>query len=348
MIDLEKIKNDYNLFAQIQADTQLKPKGRNWWEGACPFCGGEDRFVVKLENGEYQWFCRVCGDGKYHDAIDYVIRRENVNFKNAVDLMGGGPLVDPIVVEERRAQYAAERLKRQQEIDTKIAKFSTDEIWLALHRRLDETRRQWWRDQGIPDNWQDALSLGYMDDKKYRSSGGELRTSPAYTIPYFNFDNGKPSFKTMQYRLTDPENPADRYRFEYGLDTTYYDTTPENPMDDICIICEGAKKAIVTKIFAGNGITCLAIPSKTDFGGVTSAITDNIKRVYVVLDPDGYDKPPAASVDWIPPQRKLAYQIGARARVVDLPMKVDDAITSGMPKDLFINYLKQGTKVSNN
>lgn len=52
--------------------------------GPCPFCGGRDRFNVKsLDDGDL-WICRQCGDGKYHDAVAFFMRRDGRSFAELV------------------------------------------------------------------------------------------------------------------------------------------------------------------------------------------------------------------------------------------------------------------------
>ena len=52
--------------------------------GPCPFCGGSDRFNVKTTDGGDLWVCRQCGDGKYHDVIDFLMRRDGRTFAEVV------------------------------------------------------------------------------------------------------------------------------------------------------------------------------------------------------------------------------------------------------------------------
>lgn len=42
------------------------------YEGACPMCGGTDRFYIKYQRTPQQWTCRHCQDGKMHTALDFV------------------------------------------------------------------------------------------------------------------------------------------------------------------------------------------------------------------------------------------------------------------------------------
>ena len=51
--------------------------------GACPFCGGRDRFRVQPH--ARRWLCRGCTGGKWQDAIAYVMRRRNCDFREACE-----------------------------------------------------------------------------------------------------------------------------------------------------------------------------------------------------------------------------------------------------------------------
>lgn len=83
-----EINQNYDLLALAGKDTELKKSGK-WHVGACPFCGGEDRFVIKLTKDGYRWFCRNCGKQKYHSTIDYIMRRDGLDFKSALASLGG-------------------------------------------------------------------------------------------------------------------------------------------------------------------------------------------------------------------------------------------------------------------
>jgi hypothetical protein len=57
--------------------------------GPCPFCGGEDRFRVQPNApGGGRWLCRGCTDGKWRDALAYVMRRDNLSFREACERLG--------------------------------------------------------------------------------------------------------------------------------------------------------------------------------------------------------------------------------------------------------------------
>lgn len=77
----------FDLLRLAESDTTLKRSGA-YYIGPCPFCGGKDRFNLKVTDDEHIWFCRQCGSGKYHDAADYLMRRENITYPEALTRMG--------------------------------------------------------------------------------------------------------------------------------------------------------------------------------------------------------------------------------------------------------------------
>jgi hypothetical protein len=323
MIDTTALLSHIDLRDMVERITgPSNGNGKRLW---CPFCQLGKRSTPALSLRQEFYFCFGCG--AKGDAIDLIQNLQQLSFVDACKQLGwdGSPGdiagMEHLKTERIAAQQQAEE-QRATQLDALLEEYSTDEIWASFQHRLDDDARQWWRGQGVPDEWQNYLRLGYTNDKAYYDQGHNLRHSPAYTIPYFH---EAWEFCNMQYRLVDPANPKDRYRFQPGLRTTYYSTLPSDPMQDCVVICEGAKKAMVSKIFGDTGdrVSILAVPSKTDAGGIVDAVK-NCKHVWIVLDPDAWDKPENASPDWKPAPVKLAQQIGKAARVVRLPFKSDD------------------------
>ena len=291
---------------------QFKYSDARSWRGPCPTCGGHRRFVLFTDH-EYPMWHGYCDDCGYKLKVWERVKVE----------------VDPAKRKAYQARALQVEHERAMEFDRLLAKYSTEEIWAAYQRRMGEAQRAWWRGRGVPDEWQDYLRLGYTEDRPYRA-GDELRHSPAYTIPYFG--SGW-QFKTMQYRLTNAANPADRYRFEAGLGSHYYNTAPSDELPgDRALICEGAIKAIVTRIYSGKGLAVLAVPSKSTWRntGVLKAVK-SCGRVFVLLDPDAGRQ-----------AAEMKAAIGKAARVVSLFDKVDDLFVSyGMTASQFSGYLRQ-------
>lgn len=108
MLDVECIKRAADLLTICGQDTTLKrvaSTGGGEYAGACPFCGGKDRFRVEPAAG--RWLCRNCTGGKWQDVIAYIARRDNLDIKKDFQEIckrasGGelptahGPRVDPV------------------------------------------------------------------------------------------------------------------------------------------------------------------------------------------------------------------------------------------------------------
>lgn len=301
--------------SQIGLDPQaFKFSDHKSWRGPCPSCGGHRRFVIYI-NGEWPlWFgaCDECGTE--------IRAWEKVKTK-----------YDP----QKAAAIAAERIREQNERDEyrrkKLAEFSTGELWKELSDRMTTPHIEWWEKQGVPEDIQRFLRIGFKADKIYMDGDKLERHSPAYTIPWFgqNFE-----FKTLQYRLINPFNPDDRYRFEYGLPgggTHYFMADPSVPIGDKVIICEGAKKAIITWLWLcpqDEHFTVIAASSNNTLKPALDATRECGKRL-LVLDPGSEKKMYEAEKN------------NQNLQAVYLPGKIDDMYREyGLDRTAFENVLR--------
>lgn len=275
------------------------------WRGPCPQCGGHRRFVMFTDHEWplYHGYCDQCG---------FKIKAwQKVRFHQYDPLKAAA-------MEAEQARHDAERTERRR---VKLAEFTTAELWSELRDRMTADHVQWWEDNGIPEGLQKYLSIGYLADKKYiirkDDSGAPVYGhSPAYAIPWFgnNF-----ALKTLQYRLINPANPKDRYRFEYELPgggTCYYLTDPAEAISDKVIICEGAKKAIVTWQWLAEGYTVIGTASSTTLAPALEATNDCGIR-YLILDPGA---------------ERIAFKAAREnknLKALFLPMKIDDLYLAG-------------------
>jgi hypothetical protein len=93
-MDIQTLKRDFDLISLVQGQVALKKVGA-YHVGPCPFCGGVDRFTIKHTPEGDRWHCRGCGGGKYHSVIDFVMRREGLTFREAIQLLGGEGISSP-------------------------------------------------------------------------------------------------------------------------------------------------------------------------------------------------------------------------------------------------------------
>lgn len=280
------------------------------WRGPCPSCGGHRRFVIFTDNEYPLWhgYCDECG------AKIKAWEKVRVQY-------------DPQKAAALEAQRAREEAERAEYRRQKLSEFTTAELWAELRDRMTNEHIEWWESQGIPEDIQRFLSIGFKSEKRYKDGEGLDRISPAYTIPWFgqNF-----VFKTMQYRLNAPNIP-DRYRFEYGLPgggSCYYMSDPSEPIRDKVIICEGAKKAIVTWFHLATDFTVLGSASNKTLRPALDATKDCGLR-YLILDPGS---------------ERHAFKTAKEEKnlkAVYLPMKIDDMVLAGyLDGDSFKNILR--------
>lgn len=87
-VDLSNV----DLLAVIGRDTHVKRVAATHggeYAGACPFCGGKDRFRVWPDDGDRgRWWCRQCQ--RSGDAVDYLRARDNLTFRAACEQLGAG------------------------------------------------------------------------------------------------------------------------------------------------------------------------------------------------------------------------------------------------------------------
>lgn len=73
-----------NLLQLIPGDfKKVASTGCGEWHGACPFCGGNDRFIVQPERNH--WWCRKCN--KSGDAIAFIREYHNMSFVEACEYL---------------------------------------------------------------------------------------------------------------------------------------------------------------------------------------------------------------------------------------------------------------------
>ncbi|MBI1792969.1 MAG: hypothetical protein HYR70_02095 [Chloroflexi bacterium] len=87
-MNAKDINQTYNLLALAENDTHLKHFGI-YYIGPCPFCGGRDRFNLKQTPDGWRWLCRKCTQANYKSPIDYIMRRDDLDFRQALRTLNG-------------------------------------------------------------------------------------------------------------------------------------------------------------------------------------------------------------------------------------------------------------------
>jgi len=81
--DIQRVRDATDVVALISDSVVLQKKGRLFW-GRCPF-HGEKTASFKIDPGTGLWHCFGCGAGG--DAFGYLMKRENLEFPDAVRIL---------------------------------------------------------------------------------------------------------------------------------------------------------------------------------------------------------------------------------------------------------------------
>lgn len=295
--------------------------GENEYHGACPVCGGRDRFVmwVVSKGGFPMGWCRKCPYRWFPHKEKQPSPQELEQWR-----------LEQIKIETERKEKAEQALKL----------LNSERIWERFHAQNNDYSRQLYRERGFADSWIDYLQFGLIPDYivHTRKDGERFEYhSPALTIPLWEVGR----VNQVKLRVIDPKYPNDRYRNYYEkVGTRLYVPLHDMPLKSCAVVvCEGEfKSALMEQTLDDLSLRCVGVPSKTPSPEIFDAIRD-VDLVYLWLDPDAAEREngnPQSATD------RMVEVLGReRVRVVQCPVKSDDGILQGMnPR----NYIRMSRK----
>ena len=314
-----------NLLDIISKHTRLHRVAANEYAGACPKCGGVDRYRVHIERG---WFCRQCtgepgSGGHWLDVIDFIRWYYGCTFQQAIIRLVSNASVTPDelarIAEEREKAENDRREKESQEMAAARAELQAG----GAHHRYHAILLRYpaamaeWHARGIAAEWIAYYELGYCPERN------------SLTIPYWRFDvkTCKWYIIGLRHRLLQPTDGG-KYRPEIpGLGNHLFYTDPmTSRFFGRVLLVEGEIKAMVTwaALWRDDGeliapdLWVIGMPGKSWKPEYLDALKD-ADEIIICLDPDA-----RKDAD------RLAITIGPRAKILQLPDKIDDLITAGI------------------
>ena len=255
-VDLDVLKHAAPMLDIIGRDTRLKRESQadgGSYAGPCPFCGGKDRFVVRpdgrpSEGRAPSWFCRGCAP-KGGSVIDYVIRRQGVDFRAAVDLLARDHGLEAMPA-ERIAQIRADvtAAAGRETMKRETARRGMEAGWLPrlmdCRVNLEASEAETARLAGGGIGWiaRDYFGFGLTTHKG----------AAALVIPWRSWVGGDDPWRLDAVQLraiggefAGPDGRDRRYEFAPGSRPGIFNDVALQPSmgRDYCVIVEGAKKA---------------------------------------------------------------------------------------------------------
>ena len=128
------------------------------YSGACPFCGGVDRFRVWPEHNGGRYWCRGCD--RKGDTIQYLREYRNLSFKAACRLLNKAPrplAVPPSAAQSRKELTAVIDSARWSEQAANFQETFVDCLW----SEQGESARAFLSGRGLNDSTIKAAGIGY-------------------------------------------------------------------------------------------------------------------------------------------------------------------------------------------
>lgn len=224
------------------------------YAGACPNCGGKDRFRVQPNaRPNPRWFCRQC-QPQGGDAIALLMWNQGMDFKQACaelqftsDVMPRNPIRQP-VQDMNSLPYSKEKEtesdgKRWQERAHKFIDYAENQMWSD-----DMTGRKYLWNRGFYDNTIRQYRLGYCPRDMWDDWGLDKKVwlPRGILIPY---ERGEfATITKIRTRRLDwhKDDEYGKYIPPKGVKNTAFLTRPLLAGDYV-LICEGELDAIIFK-----------------------------------------------------------------------------------------------------
>ena len=157
-LDPAGLKRAHSLAAAVRAaGVQLRPSGTDRLSGCCPFHDDQQPSFM-VDEGDQHFHCFGCH--AHGDVIDFVMRREGVDFRRAVERLAGLPALPRALLQPAKSarERRWDRLTLEEQVTMNTAAALYQEALRHERRALDYLQAR-----GIPDRVIGAAKLGYAD-----------------------------------------------------------------------------------------------------------------------------------------------------------------------------------------
>jgi len=264
---------------------ELKKAG-GYHVGACPFCGGTDRFTVKHTRDGDRCHCRQCWDGKYHTVIDLVMRRDNVPFKTALQTLGGDAMKHIPAMPQPKPQPKPITLPSAEWQASAFAEITAAAD--ALYQPQGAAARAFLSARSLSESTWEAWLFGFM---LYSPKDNPTIKIPVITMPWREWDAGGEVVTAVKYRVMNVNSKlryfskaGSKFDVPFGLS---YALESHHTL----LLVEGELNCVSAWQCRPAGVSCLSFGSEG--GGdarILQSVASRYQNVFVWAD-DVWDNP---------------------------------------------------------
>lgn len=271
--------------------------GGGEYHGACPFCGGDDRFVIQPNRDVPRWWCRKCD--RKGDAIAFVQLYHEFGFIDSVRELGlDSQLKDKpqnrVSSQMRTGTQFPEPKKNiapapdsvpaldNPEWQDKAQKF-VEWSWRNLHSGDYPLVNQYLEDRGIEHYHSDLWMLGYNPRDFNRTWGGvDVYLPTGITIPWLTADESVMKINTRRFE------PDKKKYLQVKGGANWLFNSHRIKADSIVVLVEGEIDAISIAIGVHHhGVVPVATGSSTGARWLRWAgLLASAYRVLIAFDDD--------------------------------------------------------------
>lgn len=302
-IDLNAAKQAASILELAPGLKHVASTGGGEFAGPCPFCGGVDRF--RAQAGSNRWYCRNCGDGRWHDVIDFIMRRDRCSLTEAAARLGVAGVQKgnfSFVGKTERMPYQAPDQAWQKKAST-IVRICQENLFKPVgSKALD-----YLLGRGLTSQTIERFQLGYSPSMKV----GDLDVWEGITIPAVN--GGKTWYIKVRNIAGDKEH---RYLAVKGSKTNALfagDRIKEFPFS---MIVEGEFNAMILDQEVGDVMPVCSLGSATNKLDILTWGSYLVNPAYFLCL---FDNDPAGNQGFL----NMVDLIGDRAKRVILPGEGD-------------------------
>lgn len=246
MTDLDLSKFGVNLLDLNPGMKRVANTNGGEYAGPCPFCGGKDRFRIQPKTN--RWYCRQCGGDKWHDVIDFIMRRDGCTFTEATKKLN-------IPMQVKFVTEAKKQIQQQRPPDQEwqeLARQVIDRCQSLLFKRTGDRGMDYLLSRGLSLPTMEKYRLGYSPSIWI----GKVKIHKGIIIPAIV---GEACWYIKIRSLPNADGP--RYSCVPGSKTNAIFGADDINGEPYCLISEGEFNAMILNQEVGHLISTCSLGS---------------------------------------------------------------------------------------